>query len=157
MTPVNQRPLATRVFDTNFTVIDWAPGTREDCRIYYVGGASQDVESAPISTSCSDVATRCRVTVNELLFWNPSLIEGPECALSEYAQYCVGIVDIIDNNMTKACVRTATPRAGDDCRNFHLSYRLWASQFTAWNPVVGKDCDNFMPGRVSDPSLPSEG
>lgn len=147
MTPINQMPLATRVPFESITV-DWAPDTREDCRAYHIGGAPLGERPGPSSPACGDVASWFGVTVEELLGWNPSLDEGSSCVLRDDVQYCVGMVDAIDEGMTEACVETASPRARDSCRTFRLKWRLSDEEFTAWNPVVGRDCEDFNLGRV---------
>lgn len=147
MTPINQMPLATRPPFESITV-EWAPDTREDCRAYHIGGEPLGERSSPSSPACGDVASWFGVTVEELLGWNPSLEEGPSCALRDDVQYCVGMVDVIDEGMTEACVETARPRARDSCRTFRLKWRLSDIEFAAWNPVVGRNCEDFNLGRV---------
>lgn len=148
MTPIGEMPVATRVPNENFTVIDWAPDTRQDCRVYHIGGAPFGSGSNSSSAACADVASQFRITLEELLFWNPSLTEGDDCALRDDAQYCVGMVEAIAEDMTEACVSKASATFGDDCRTFRIRYAVSDIQFTAWNPVVGEDCSDFTPGRT---------
>lgn len=147
MTPIGQVPLATRIPGEKFTVIDWAQDTGQDCRAYHAGGVPSS-DSNSTSAACADVAAQYLITLDELLTWNPSLTEGAECTLRDDAQYCVGMIEVIADDMTEACVGTASATVEDDCRTFRIRYGLSDQEFTAWNPVVGEDCSELVPGRT---------
>ncbi|CAI4213540.1 unnamed protein product [Parascedosporium putredinis] len=148
MTPVAQQPIATRMRTPDEFTIEVARGTRQDCRIYLVGGVTtqDEVIGGASTTACSDVAARYGIALENLLLWNPSLSRGPDCALLSDAQYCVQAFKIDSEGITDACVGTSTPKATDDCRQFHLRFGLVEEQFTAWNPAVGRKCENFVLG-----------
>lgn len=148
MTPIGQMPLATRPPFEDITV-NLAPGTREDCRFYHIGGELLDADTRSTSAACADVAAAWGVTVEQMLGWNPSLEEGPSCVLQDDAQYCVGMEDIVDEGMTEACVGTGSPKKGDSCRSFRARWGLPDQQFAEWNPVVGENCEGFNLGKVS--------
>ncbi|KAH8162385.1 hypothetical protein CIB48_g5862, partial [Xylaria polymorpha] len=49
-------------------------------------------------------------------------------------------------NITESCIQYQIPEPGYSCISFAAQAGIDPEQFVLWNPTVGSDCSNFLPG-----------
>ncbi|RYN19897.1 hypothetical protein AA0119_g7532 [Alternaria tenuissima] len=115
-------------------------GTRLDC-ITYVNGS--DFGS---SASCADVAKDAGVNATDIAEWNQ--LEDP-CTLDGKLTYCVQRVkQDFTSDVTEYCNLEDTATYGMTCQQFVALWAIDSMRLNDWNPGVGPDCENWMPGRT---------
>ena len=113
-------------------------GTRLDC-ITYVNGS--DFGS---SASCADVAKDAGVNSTDIAEWNQ--LEDP-CTLDGKLTYCVQRVkQDFTSDVTEYCNLEDTATYGMTCQQFVALWAIDSMRLNDWNPGVGPDCENWMPG-----------
>jgi hypothetical protein len=92
------------------------------------------------------MATQYGVELEDFLSWNPSLNAGSSCTLQINQNYCTMLFEKRPKDTTEYCVRDAPTSPGDSCDVFRSIHGLSLDEFTAWNPSVGEQCQNFALG-----------
>lgn len=82
-----------------------APGTDEDCYLYTTLNENRDPDLA----KCEIIAMSLRITVDDLMKWNPSLSEE-SCLLQPGLQYCVAETEIGTYKSLEAKDKPTWPR-----------------------------------------------
>ncbi|OAA63576.1 Chitin-binding, type 1 [Niveomyces insectorum RCEF 264] len=131
------------------------PGLAANCANFYLVAASD---------SCSTIATRFRLAAAVFAAWNPAVGATCDHLLPGY-YVCVGIASSSSSTSSAPPLSSSTVPAGPkqpgiapNCDSYHLvvpgnhcstleiQYNITAADFAAWNPAVGADCANLVPG-----------
>ncbi|KAI1120092.1 hypothetical protein F5Y10DRAFT_290339 [Nemania abortiva] len=151
LTAMTMLPAATYVpYSSNLTT-SYANSTRMDCISYItapfmVNSTDNNNTYTATSSSCSDAALAYGVSLSDFLLWNPELNGTNPCVLASNTQYCVQAAAVQAQNITDYCIEYQIPDAGYDCLSFAAQAGIDPTQFVEWNPTVGSDCSNFLPG-----------
>ncbi|KAI8945349.1 hypothetical protein F4801DRAFT_568522 [Xylaria longipes] len=149
LTAMTMLPAATYVpFSSNLTT-PYANSTRMDCISYITAPFMVNItdnNTTVTSSSCSDAASAYGVSLSDFLLWNPELNGTNPCVLASNTQYCVQTSSVQAQNITNYCTEYQIPAAGYDCLSFAAQAGIESGQFAQWNPTVGSDCSNFLPG-----------
>jgi hypothetical protein len=78
--------------------------------------------------------------------WNPILGSASTCTLTSGVQYCGQLTSQTAPSTTKYCTQYALAPPGWACSNFTANYGIEQDYFGAWNPDVGKACNNWQTG-----------
>lgn len=115
-------------------------GTRLDC-ITYVNGSDFGA-----SASCADVAKDAGVNATDIAEWNQ--LKDP-CTLDGNLTYCVKrLKQNFTSSMTEYCNLEDTATYGMTCQQFMALWAIDSKRLNDWNPGVGPNCENWMPGKL---------
>jgi hypothetical protein len=120
----------------------YAEGTRLDC-ITYVNGTDFGA-----TASCAAVAQAAGVNETDIAFWNPSLRDS--CVLRGNSTYCVQRVKQNGTaTMTGYCNLRDTATFNMTCATFTSLWGMNSKRLNDYNPGVGNDCENWIPGMAT--------
>ncbi|ORY01577.1 hypothetical protein BCR34DRAFT_493763 [Clohesyomyces aquaticus] len=117
----------------------YAEGSRMDCEIYTNGTQFGD------NASCADVSKGYGVTVQNLTL--ESVLLTSNCALDGKLTYCVEQTRINATKFTQYCTFADSPDYGFTCPEFLAAWGIDLEEFSAWNPGVGSNCENWLLGK----------
>ncbi|KAF7535385.1 hypothetical protein G7054_g5456 [Neopestalotiopsis clavispora] len=142
---------ATLLPNENY-VTPFANGSWENCEVYATPPVVMDLANGTVSYACEDVAAAYGITMDELLLWNPGInttggFDVP-CELSFMFQYCVQPTLTLAADTVPECIFSALAPPAWTCDVFAQRYNISKAAVAAWNPSVGTDCSEFIPGNT---------
>lgn len=140
---------ATLLPNENY-VTPFANASWENCEVYATPPVVMDLANGTVSYACEDVAAAYGITMDELLLWNPGInttggFDVP-CELSFMFQYCVQPTLTLAADTVPECIFPALAPPAWTCDVFAQRYNISKAAVAAWNPSVGTDCSEFIPG-----------
>ncbi|KAI0449631.1 hypothetical protein F5B21DRAFT_509009 [Xylaria acuta] len=142
-------PAATYIPYSSNETTPYANLTRMDCISYITAPFLVNItdnNNTVTSSSCSNAAAAYGVSLSDFLLWNPALNGTNPCVLADNTKYCAQTTAVQAQDITEYCIQSQIPDPGYDCISFAAQAGIDPEQFVLWNPTVGSDCSNFLPG-----------